>query len=128
MNIQKSIVLVALTGAIGTLWFEYVAAVGFGFLTTKVGWWMTVWALLPYGLILAGSDIVTGAVVNRWFAVLSFLVTLAALYAYYQALIVDLDAQSALIFLFMPLLQSMFCVMLLIILKVFQNWPWRRRV
>lgn len=128
MNGQKQTAVVALAGALCTLWFEYVGAAGFEFLTTQAGWWMTAWALLPYGLILVGSYIVTGAVVSRWFAALSFLVTVAALYAYYQALIVDLDAQSALIFLFMPLLQSMFCVMLLIILKVFQNWPWRRRV
>ena len=119
MKIQKSIVLVALTGALCTLWFEYVAAVGFGFLTTKVGWWMTAWALLPYGLIFAGSYIVTGAVVSRWFAAVSFLVTMVALYEYYQALIVDLDAQSALIFLFMPLLQIMACFTLLIIVIVF---------
>ena len=119
MNGQKQTAVVALAGALCTLWFEYVGAAGFGFLTTKVGWWMTAWALLPYALILAGAYLVTGAVVSRWFAAVSFLVTMAALYAYYQALIVDLDAQSALIFLFMPLLQSMACFTLLIIVKVF---------
>ncbi len=121
MNIQKSIVLVALTGAIGTLWFEYVAAVGFGFLTTKVGWWMTVWAVLPYVIIFFGRHVAKGIQAQRWMLWVSLLVVTTGLYAYYQAFFVFLDAQSALIFLFMPLLQSMVCCMLLIVIKVFRK-------
>ncbi|MDP8568463.1 hypothetical protein [Methylophilus aquaticus] len=119
MNIQKQSVLVALTGAIGTLWFEYVAAAGFGFLTTKSGWWMTAWTVLPYAMLFFGRHVATGAQAQRWMLWISLLVVTTGMYAYYQAFFVFLDAQSALIFLFMPLLQSMVCFTLLIVVKFF---------
>lgn len=113
--------LLAGVGALCTLWFEYSAAVGWGFLATRAGWWMTVWALLPYIIIFCGRRMANGLHAKRVVFWISLLVVMLGLYSYYQAFFMHLDAQSALVFLFTPLLQSLVCAILLLMIKILRK-------
>lgn len=103
--IQK-ISLVALSGALMAISFEIYAARGLGFLSQQVGLLIMVWTVLPYVIIWSGRYFFQRCdVLKQWLRFAVIEVILVA-YLYWQVLVIDQDAQGALIFLFLPLIQS----------------------
>ena len=121
MNMQRQLAWLALAGSLMTMGFAYVAAAGFRFLSTPVGLMLTLWTLLPYLLIFCVSRVAVSPGMQRWVIAVCWLLVVLALLAYTQALFIALDAQSALIFLFAPVLQSMVAMLLLITVYVFRQ-------
>lgn len=95
----------ALAGALMAISFEIYAARGFGFLSQRVGLLMMVWTVLPYVIIWFGMYLFKRCDVQKqWLRFSVFEIILVA-YLYWQTLVIDQDAQGALIFLFLPLIQ-----------------------
>ena len=109
MNVWRAfpaLTLTALIGALVTLGFEAYAAMGLRFLGSRTGLLMTLWTVLPYVTLLAGHWFFAHPRIRRlWLGFAVFEVCVAT-WMYLQTLWLNPDAQSGLIFLFLPVLQA----------------------
>ena len=118
MNSTNKIQSLALLGAIATVAFERIAATDWRFLQSKAGVLICLWSVLPYLLMVCATELLkTPRTQVWWLAVSGMLVTLA-IAAYYQTLFIYPDAQGALIFLFLPLVQSLIACGALILIRL----------
>lgn len=101
-----ALMLTALIGALVALGFEVYAAMGLRFLGSRTGLLMTLWTILPYVTLLAGHWFFAHPRIRRhWLGFAVFEVCVAT-WMYLQTLWLNPDAQSGLIFLFLPVLQA----------------------
>lgn len=118
MPITHTIQSLALLGGVSTVAFERIAATDWRFLHSKAGILICLWSVLPYLLMACATELLkTPRAQASWLAV-SAVMFMLAIAAYYHTLFVRPDAQGALIFLFLPLVQCLITCGALILIRL----------
>lgn len=107
----------ALLGGISTVAFERIAATDWRFLHSKAGILICLWSVLPYVLMVCATELLKSPRTQSWWLAVSAVMVMLAITAYYHTLFVRPDAQGALIFLFLPLLQCLTACIALILIR-----------
>lgn len=97
----------ALQGIVSTVAFERIAATDWRFLHSKAGVLICLWSVLPYLLMACATELLKTPRAQSWWLAVSAVMVMLAITAYYHTLFVQPDAQGALIFLFLPLVQCL---------------------
>jgi len=106
ISFRAASLLVGLTGAAIAIGFEWYAATGWLFLTERTSLLITFWTILPYVMMpLGGYFFHRRDIQKHWLSFCAFEVLVVA-WIYLQTIVIYPDAQGALIFLFLPLLQA----------------------
>lgn len=104
--IQRGLTWISISGALLAVGFEVYAASGLRFLGNLTGLLMTLWTILPYAILFAGRYFFDHARIQKQWLSFSLFEVCVVAWLYLQTLVFYPDAQNGLIFLFLPLLQS----------------------
>lgn len=107
MHTTHKIQSLALLGIVSTVAFERIAATDWRFLHSKAGILICLWSVLPYLLMACATELLKSPRTQSWWLTVSAVMVMLAITAYYHTLFVRPDAQGALIFLFLPLVQCL---------------------
>lgn len=117
MHATHKIQSLALLGLVSTVAFERIAATDWRFFHSKAGILICLWSLLPYVLMVCATELLKTPRTQSWWLAVSAVMVMLAITAYYHTLFVHSDAQGALIFLFLPLLQCLTACIALILIR-----------
>jgi len=117
INTTHKIQSLALLGVVSTVAFERIAATDWRFLHSKAGILICLWSVLPYVLMACATALLKTPRAQSWWLAVSAVMVVLAIMAYYHTLFVHPDAQGALIFLFLPLVQYLIACVALILIR-----------
>ncbi len=118
INTTHKIQSLALLGVVSTVAFERIAATDWRFLHSKAGILICLWSVLPYVLMACATELLKTPRAQSWWLAVSAVMVMVAITAYYHTLFVQPDAQGALIFLFLPLVQCLIACIALILIRL----------
>lgn len=118
INTTHKIQILALLGGVSTVSFERIAATDWRFLHSKAGILICLWSVLPYLLMACATELLKTPRAQSWWLAVSAVMVMLAIAAYYHTLFVRPDAQGALIFLFLPLVQCLITCGALILIRL----------
>jgi hypothetical protein len=124
INTTHKIQSLALLGVVSTVAFERIAATDWRFLHSKAGILICLWSVLPYVLMACATALLKTPRAQSWWFAVSAVLVMVAITAYYHTLFIHPDAQGALIFLFLPFVQSLITCGALIMIRLL---AWRDR-
>jgi hypothetical protein len=103
---KRGLMIITLIGALMAIGFELYAARGFAFLESASGLLITLWTLLPYLTLMSGYYFFEHPRIQKQWLSFSLFEVFIVGWFYFQAMVIYPDAQSSLIFLFLPVWQG----------------------